>query len=462
MNERLDAAVAALHAQAVDTLRRWIRVPSEKMPAEAGAPFGRPLRDMLTLALEDAKNLGMQTRDFDGYIGEAEIGEGEETMGILAHLDVVPAGDGWQVDPYGAVVEDGKMYGRGTSDDKGPAVAALFAMKAVLDAGIPLKRKVRLILGCDEESGWEDIRHYQQARKMPDFGFSPDASYPVINTEKGIEQLRLYAALPGDESGASYPVYSVTAGERPNVIPGLATAEIGCADLDALRRALEQTGLDVTAEAAGPNRARIVSHGVTGHASMPAFGKNAAGQLLLALSAIGAGGGVQPVIRRLAETIGMDFTGKGLGIDGQDAISGALTLNLGVLRITPDGLEALLDIRHPVLMNGEMIRRIVGLRLEDLGIRVETASYKAPLHVPEQSRIVSSLLKVYHEVPGNEPRAIAIGGGTYSRSMDNCVAFGCTLPGHPDLAHQAGEHMALDHLLLHMRVFAHAIAELAG
>lgn len=132
----------------------------------------------------------------------------------------------------------------------------------------------------------------------------------------------------------------------------------------------------------------------------------------------------------------MDFTGKGLGIDGQDAISGALTLNLGVLRITPDGLEALLDIRHPVLMNGEMIRRIVGLRLEDLGIRVETASYKAPLHVPEQSRIVSSLLKVYHEVTGNEPRAIAIGGGTYSRSMDNwrglrLHAAGPSGPGAP-------------------------------
>ncbi len=460
MTQRLDAAVEALRGDILDTLARWIRIPSEKLPPEASAPFGRPLREMLTVALADAERLGMRVRDFDGYIGDAEMGEGAETMGILAHLDVVPAGDGWEQDPFGAEIIGGKMYGRGTSDDKGPAVAALFAMRAVLDAGFTPKKAVRLILGCDEESGWADIAHYVQHVKMPDFGFSPDADYPIINTEKGIEQIRLTAALPG-ETGAAMPVYSVTAGERPNVIPGLATAEIGCPDYDALVRALAETGLDVVAEKREGNRVRLTSKGIPGHAAMPEHGRNAAGQLLLVLKAIGAGGGSRALIERLADGIGLDYTGKGLGVDGGDGISGALTLNLGVLRITETSAMALLDIRHPVLMNGEMIAKILGLRLKDAGIAVEIASYKAPLHVPKESEIVRQLLSVYHDVTGLEPYTIAIGGGTYSRSMDNCVAFGTTFPGAPDLAHQAGEYMDIENLMLNVRIFAHAIARLA-
>lgn len=460
MNQAINAAVDALRGEIIETLARWIRVPSEKLPPEDGAPFGKPIDEMLTVALRDAEALGMRTRNFDGYIGDAEIGEGEETMGILAHLDVVPAGDGWEQNPYGAEIEGGRMYGRGTQDDKGPAVSALFAMKAVMNAGIPLKRKVRLILGCDEESGWEDIRHYQRHVKMPDFGFSPDADYPVINTEKGIEQIRLTAKLSGVE-GAAIPVYAVSAGERPNVIPGTATAEIGCEDMDWLRAKLLETGLDVAAARMENGRVLLTSSGKPGHAAYPQLGKNAAGQLLLALKAIGAAD-AHPFIAKMAACVGMDYTGKGLGVDGSDTISGALTMNLGILRIDEECAMAMLDIRHPALMNGEMIAKIIGMRLADAGITVEVAEYKAPLHVPADSFIVRSLLEVYQDVTGLAPYTIAIGGGTYSRSMDNCVAFGCSFPGSQELAHQAGENCSLDELLLNVRIFAHAIAKLAG
>ncbi len=459
MTNKLDEAVSALRGDVIETLQRWIRIPSEERPAEEGAPFGRPLRQMLTVALEDARRLGMRVRDFDGYIGDAEMGEGDETMGILAHLDVVPAGEGWQEDPFGGEIIDGKLYGRGTTDDKGPAVAALFAMKAVLNAGLVPKKKVRLILGCDEESGWDDIKHYKKHAQMPDFGFSPDAEYPVINTEKGIEHLRLTAKLSG-EAGAAIPVFRVTAGERPNVIPGLAVAEIG-GDLARIQEKLSQTGLQVEARPLANGRIQLVSTGVTGHAAMPHLGKNAAGQLLLSLKALGAGGSSRAFLEKLADGVGMDYTGKGLGVDGSDAISGPLTMNLGVLRVTEDSAMAMLDIRHPVLMDGGMIQRIIGLRVKEAGITVEVMEHKAPLHVPAESEIVRSLLSVYHDVTGLEPHTIAIGGGTYARSMDNCVAFGCTFPGQKELAHQADEHFELDSLMLNVRVFAHAIARLA-
>ncbi len=460
MQNQLDLAVEALRDDVVGTLRRWIRIPSVKAAPLPGAPFGAAVRDALNEALGDAKRLGCRVRDFDGYIGDAEIGEGPETMGMLAHLDVVPAGDGWAVDPFGADIAEGKLYGRGTTDDKGPAVAALFAMRALLDAGYTPKKKIRLILGCDEESGWDDIRHYKQHEKMPDFGFSPDAEYPVINTEKGIEQIRLSAEIAG-EAGAAVPVYSARAGERANVIPGLATAEIGCADVPALNAALRATGLSVTAEALPGDRALLTSVGVAGHAAMPSLGKNAAGQLLLALDAIGAGGGSRAFIECLARGIGLDYTGKGLGVDGADAISGPLTMNLGILRIENGRAEAVIDIRHPVLMHHEMIAKIIGMRVREAGVAVEVVGYKAPLHVPAESWIVRELLSVYQAQTGLPAYTIAMGGGTYARSMDNCVAFGVNFPGEEELAHQAGEHIGIDKLMLNVRIFAHALARLA-
>ncbi|MDR0929841.1 MAG: Sapep family Mn(2+)-dependent dipeptidase [Oscillospiraceae bacterium] len=455
MYEKIDAALAALQPAMVDTLAKWIRIPSEKLPPVADAPFGQPLREMLTVALQDAQSLGMRTHDFEGYIGEAEMGEGDETMGILAHLDIVPAGDGWQVDPFGALIEDGKMYGRGTSDDKGPAVAALYAMKAILDAGIPLNKKVRLILGCDEESGWDDIRHYKTQRQMPDFGFSPDGMYPLINTEKGILQV----ALEGEMTpGGSLTVYQATAGQRPNVIPGEATAEIAAQDFAALQAKLAATGLDVSAEPLGEGRAKLISLGTAGHAAFPEGGKNAAVQLLLALKALGAGG----AIARLGEGVGMDASGAGLGVAGRDDVSGALTMNLGILRIEDGRLTAMLDIRHPVLMGAEAITKMIDLKLTGTGVHARIEHAKAPLHVPADHPLVSALLDVYREETGDAAGPIAIGGGTYSRSMENCVAFGASFPGTPDLAHQAGENIPLSELFLNARIFAHAIARLAG
>ena len=183
MDAKLNAIIESMHDEMIDTLQKWIRVPSVKGEAAPGAPFGKEVRSMLDMALADCEQMGFKTQNFDGYIAHADLGEGsdEDALAILAHLDVVPEGDGWKYPPYGAVIENGRMYGRGTSDDKGPAVAALYAMKAVKDAGIPLRRKVRLILGCDEESGWEDIAHYNKVATMPRIGFSPDASYPLQN-----------------------------------------------------------------------------------------------------------------------------------------------------------------------------------------------------------------------------------------------------------------------------------------
>ena len=290
---------------------------------------------MLDLALEDARGYGFATRMFDGYAGDISMGAGEKTLGILCHLDVVPAGDGWTVEPFALTQKDGNLIGRGVLDDKGPALAALYAMRCVRDAGVELKDTVRLILGCDEETGMTDMAYYNAHTASPDYGFSPDAEYPVINIEKGGLHI-LLSKNTGGEEGAEIPVYELYAGERPNVVPGIARAVVGCKDVSALRERLEliaaARGFELDLRDLGNGRAEITATGKSAHASTPHLGRNAAGMLLIALSELGAGGGSREAIQTLAACLGISGQGKLLGIAVMDELSGPLTCNLGILR----------------------------------------------------------------------------------------------------------------------------------
>ena len=466
----LDRIVDSYRDELIANIRKWISIPSvQGEPAGKNAPFGVEVRRMLDMALEDAKSFGFEVRDIDGYAGDISYGSGEQTMGMLAHLDVVPLGDGWKHDPLGGEIEDGKLYGRGATDDKGPALCALYAMRAVKEAGIPLKDGVRLILGCDEETGMTDMRYYASKLKMPDYGFSPDAEFPVINIEKGGVNMRL-SKVTGGEDGATMPVYSLYAGERPNVVPAEATAIVGLngLTLDTLNAKLaviEQNheNFHLTATAEGTDKARITATGVNAHAAMPYTGVNAAGMLLIALSELGAGGeGARAAIAMLAETVGMEYTGASLGIACEDELSGALTCNLGILRYDGNEISALLDIRYPLCGSEELMLGQAAKRVAPAGMSVCCASSHTPLHVPADSKIVRGLLKVYHDVTGLEPYTIAIGGGTYSRMMPNTVAFGVCFPGDMDVCHIADEYIDLEKMMLGVRIFAHAIAEIAG
>ena len=455
MDAKLNAIIESMHDEMIDTLQKWIRVPSIKGEAAPGAPFGKEVRSMLDMALADCEQMGFKTQNFDGYIAHADLGEGsdEDALAILAHLDVVPEGDGWKYPPYGAVIENGRMYGRGTSDDKGPAVAALYAMKAVKDAGIPLRRKVRLILGCDEESGWEDIAHYNKVATMPRMGFSPDASYPIINIEKGICRLELHGVL----SNEGLQVIAFNNGERPNVIPGRASAlVVGDAATVAQAEAAAKK-LDIPAEVQLTDKGvSITVTGISGHAAYPETARNANGEMLLLLRELG----VQGDLRLLADKIGLDYKGEGLEISVSDGISGYLTCNLGIIRAGEGGVYATLDIRYPVMTNPDMIIKNVSASLP--GMRVDAMEVKEPHYVPAGSELVQNLLDAYHEVTGYERKCLYTGGGTYARSLQEGVAFGASFPQDEDLAHQANEYADIEGLYKNIKIFALAIVKLAG
>ena len=255
INAKLDAALKALEGAMIDTLARWIRVPSVRAERSAdNAPFGAQVRRALDVAMEDMARLGMNPRDVDGYCCDGEIGTGDEVIAVLAHLDVVPEGEGWHHDPYGAEIVDGRMVGRGTSDDKGPGVAALFAMKAIVDAGIPLRRRCRLILGCDEECGMQDLEYYEKKIGLPAKGFSPDADFPLINTEKFATRDKYAAFLDGNngystiEGDGEGSILVIKDSYANSFVPYLTAnyAKIGVVDLRNF-----SYGLDSTIEAEG-------------------------------------------------------------------------------------------------------------------------------------------------------------------------------------------------------------------
>ena len=455
MDAKLNAIIESMHDEMIDTLQKWIRVPSVKGEAAPGAPFGKEVRSMLDMALADCEQMGFKTQNFDGYIAHADLGEGsdEDALAILAHLDVVPEGDGWKYPPYGAVIENGRMYGRGTSDDKGPAVAALYAMKAVKDAGIPLRRKVRLILGCDEESGWEDIAHYNKVATMPRMGFSPDASYPIINIEKGICRLELHGVL----SNEGLQVIAFNNGERPNVIPGRASALVAGDAATVAQAEAAAKKLDIPAEVHLTDKGvSITVTGISGHAAYPETARNANGEMLLLLRELG----VQGDLRLLADKIGLDYRGEGLEISVSDGISGYLTCNLGIIRAGEGGVYATLDIRYPVMTNPDMIIKNVSASLP--GMRVDAMEVKEPHHVPAGCELVQNLLDAYHEVTGYERKCLYTGGGTYARSLQEGVAFGASFPQDEDLAHQANEYADIEGLYKNIKIFALAIVKLAG
>lgn len=434
-------------------LSRWVQVASVKDAPAPDAPFGKEVRRMYDMALADCAAEGFVTRGFDGYALDATLGDAPEAIAVLGHLDVVPTGDGWTVDPYGAVRDGDKMYGRGTSDDKGPALCALYAMKAIKEAGVPLKKSIRLILGCDEESGWEDMAYYCAHADMPDVGFSPDASFPLINTEKAM----LHMVLTAPVSAEGLQVKEMFTGERMNVIPGESRALLdGGADVAAQVAAYaEKTGLAYTAEVTADG-VWVTAEGIPGHSAYPEGRRNAIGMMLLLLKALG----VKGAFATLADAVGMQSDGAALGCACADDVSGALTCNMGILHLENGVITCTLDMRVPITADLDALEANAKAALP--GFHAEAVEKKEPHHVPAESELVSSLLAAYHEETGLPAEPQSTGGGTYAKVLRQGVAFGAAFPDDEDLAHQAGEYVYLTKMLTATKIYANALIRLAG
>lgn len=413
----------------VKSLQEYIRIPSKFTTPEKGAPRGKYVKQSLEYALSLGKKLGFTDGEvIDGVVCWLEVGESEQDFAILCHADVVPEGNGWSVDAYGGEIIDGKVYGRGAIDDKGPTLCAMYAIYDLLKEGKKPTKKIRFIIGGDEEgypkvnspyaiNDMDSIEIYKKYRPMPDIGFSPDADFPVIYAEKGILHLEL--SCKADEH-----IKEFFGGERANIVPNYASCVCG--------------------------GKKIESAGISAHGSTPENGKNAIVGLLSKLAKN------YDFESRLYEYF--KYTdGKGLNIDCKDEQSGALTMNIGVVRQENDILHFTVDIRYPVTKDkDEIINKIKSIWIGDVSVVMQ----KDPLYVPKDDILVKTLLESYQAITGDNSEPIAIGGGTYARDLKKGVGFGAYFPGEEEKAHMVDEYVKIENLEKVFEIYKLAIEKL--
>lgn len=431
----LDKIVTEYQEELIRSVQELVRIKSIPGEAKPGMPFGEGPASALDYALTLCEKLGFHTKNIDGYIGYAEVGQGEEMLGILTHLDVVPEGSGWAYPPYSATIAGGKIYGRGTMDDKGPALASVYAVKAVMDAGIPLNKRIRIIFGTDEEKNWYDMDHYKETKQeIPTVSFVPDGNFPLIFAEKGCVTIDF--AMDLETSG----LLEIQGGNASNAVPDSCAAKVYSLDGQILE---------------------LKTEGVAAHASLPHLGENAISKLMEQLYQMDAAGEIHcPMAHFYHEKIGTMIYGEKMDLDISDE-SGPLTMNIGTAKVKDGKVVMQMDIRHPVTWPCEKIRDMVEEQMTPYGIYFTDVSIARALFMDLKSELVTTLMGVYQEVTGDlESKPLAIGGGSYARAIPNALGFGPVLPGRPWLAHQKDEYVSLEDLEIMTRIYARAVAAL--
>jgi len=432
----------------IEAAGRLVRINSVGGTPENGHPFGDGVAAALDEALAIAQNWGLATHNHEYYVGTAQLGEGEPRLGVLCHLDTVPLGVGWTHDPLGAEIDDGKMYGRGTTDDKGPAAATLFALRALKECGMTPPAACRVVLGGDEETGSTDMEYYQTKEAFPPYLFSPDGSYPLINTEKGRVQLTVTAPMTDPR------LLWARGGVALNAVPTEATACLCGVETQAVQEAAARAGHTVTVAETAEGMT-VTAHGAAAHGSTPEKGENAVTALLEVLAVLGVGGAA---VKNASEKFPFaEYGGESAGAACSDAPSGALTLAFTCLSIEGGQFVGKADIRFPVTFTVADIEGKLHAGL-DAAFTVTFANCVEGHHVPEDSPFVQTLLNVYAEETGEEAHGLAIGGGTYVHGIPNGVAFGVEFPGVDNRIHGADEFIGVDELLMDARLIARAVA----
>lgn len=436
-----------------------VSIDSVEGEPKEGMPFGEGPAKALQCFLDLAEEAGLRTENFDNYAGHADYGEGKEVVGILGHVDVVPCGEGWICDPFQPQIKDGKIYGRGVLDNKGPMLVCLHAVKILKEMGIPLRKKIRLIVGANEETDWKCMDYYFGEKKItpPQISFTPDAEFPLNHAEKGVFQYQLVADLKEK--------IEISGGNAYNSVAESASALLPAGSEETVRERMtkweEATRCKISCQTE-ENGVRLSVRGFAAHAASPAKGINAVSGLMYMIVDLGLEGELLEIARWYMKYIGFDLQGKGLGIDLSDEISGTLSFNVGKAEVLDGKLILSIDNRVPVTYKCKEVQDLLEKNLEGSRFRFENPQITEAIYVPKDSFLVTTLMDVYREVTKDHDAEPQVDGAcSYARALENCVAFGAILPGQPDLMHQKNEYLELDKLDLWMKIYLEAIYRLA-
>lgn len=417
--------------------KKIIAIDSVESDPSENAPFGKGVAECLSETLGIAKSLGFKVVDGDGYYGYADIGEGQDLFGILGHLDIVPYDNTWSAPPLSGNIVDGYMYGRGMQDDKVPTLMCLYAVAELIQSGLKPTKRIRVIFGCNEESGWKCMDRYVEREELPTMGFTPDSDFPVINCEKGVAHYSVRLIAPKG-------VAEFTGGERANMV--MDYCKLTLDELDEKTREIAQkSGLIV-------ENNTIIATGRSAHGSTPNKGDSALNKIVKAL-ADSKGGEWQRLFDIIAPT-----DGSGMGIAESDTVSGALTTNIGTVRLVNGEIVFDIDVRYPISGDRDKIREKMQKSFGNSS-KIDINFYHDPLYVPKDSTLVHALLSAYNEITGDTAQPISIGGATYARAMPSgtCVAFGPIFPDEESTIHGRDERASIESMRKAYQVYLKAI-----
>ena len=435
----------------VDLTTKLLQIPTvleEYNPNNKEEPFGKKIREALDFMLNLGKKDGFDVLNVDNYAGHIEYGEGNEILGILGHLDVVPAGGKWNYPPFAATQKDGLIYARGAMDDKGPTIAAYIALKMIKEQGIKLNKKVRLILGCDEETGMRGLEYYLKKEKMPDMGFAPDAEFPLIYAEKGIY---VYDFIGKEKDDL---ILSLNAGERYNVVPDNCVAVLKKDLRNEFNNYLSENNYDGSIKG---NTYTI--YGKSGHAAMPNLGVNAIHLMTGFLKKYSTSKFIEFMDKYLA----FDNLGNKLGLSCYDKEMKELTNNFSIVNYDGEKIKLGLNIRYPRNYDFDAGETKMTSLAKDFGLEYVRIENKIPHYVSPDDQLIKSLHTAYIKYTNDTKNPIfTIGGGTYARVLKKAVAFGALFPGDEELAHQPNEYLNIEKMIMTIAIYAESIELLAG
>ena len=426
-----------------------VSIPSVSENAEQ---VGKALDYVIALA----ERLGFRGRKvLSGQIGIIEAGEGPETFGILAHVDVVPPGDlaFWQTDPFRPVVKDGAIFGRGTIDDKGPIIACLYAMKAAANLGIPFRKKTMMILGTQEEVEWTDMEAFlKSGLPLPDYGFTPDGEFPVCNIEKGVLDIEVICPKDSAPQGEGVFLRGLSGGTVSNIVPDHAEAIL-------LRRSRQPDGSMKEEEFT------VAEKGVSVHSCQPEKGENAIIKLCKTLGTQSlAEGNLTKLAAVLAERFS-DLRCGGIGMATEDEYVNGEFVHCNMLAVThmidePEQVRVTINIRTVYGVSDDAFVSAVEEAFAGTPCRIGKVTGLPPVYISRERPFMKAFARAYETATGTKNEFTLAYGGSYAKAMPNIASWGPLFPDEEDTCHEANERITIDGLLLNAKIFAAAIGEI--